>query len=151
MADRVCRDGEATTWERRDTPAAAKAYYLRVIQPLSGAGVRSNREMSTLCSALDHLAQGRPSYAADILTMRLKSVEMASRDGNWDRAQYLELVEQDNLPLTSMEEEYMVNKELELQRKLKGRGKGPSFASSSWHYDGDMQQLGKETGAGTCE
>ena len=48
--------------------------------------MRNNREIATLAVALDHLALGRTAFAADVLTMRLKSVEMASRDGHWDRA-----------------------------------------------------------------
>ena len=96
MSDRVCREGEAASWGRYDTPAVAKGYYLRVLRPSSGGSLRNQREMHTLCVALDHLGQGRPSFAADLLTRRLMAVEMANRDGNWDRAQFLELIESED-------------------------------------------------------
>ena len=96
MSDRVCREGEAASWGRYDTPAVAKGYYLRVLRPSSGGSLRNQREMHTLCVALDHLGQGRPSFAADLLTRRLMAVEMANRGGNWDRAQFLELIESED-------------------------------------------------------
>ncbi|CAK0829767.1 unnamed protein product, partial [Prorocentrum cordatum] len=136
MADKVGREGEAHAWEKNDTPAAAKSYYLRVLQPLTGAGLRNNREMATLCAALDHLARGRTAFAADVLTMRLKAVEMASRHGNWDRAQFLELVEKDDTTLTTMGKEQMATQELAMQRKLESRGKGHGF-DNEWRNSGN--------------
>eukprot|EP00959_Pyramimonas_sp_CCMP1952_P007461 155970-Pyramimonas_sp.AAC.1 len=75
--------------------------------------------------------------------MRLKSVEMASRGGHWERAQFLELAEKDDTTFTSQAEEAMVAQEVSTQRKLSGVGKG-SGSSSGWgNYGGASWGSGK--------
>ena len=80
MQDKV-RGGEAA-WDVTDTPASAKSYYLRMLEMGAAQGsMRSLREMTTLCTILDHLALGRTRQAADTVAQRLKAVEMACADG----------------------------------------------------------------------
>lgn len=119
MEDRTGRDGEAGSWGRYQTPAAAKAYYLRVIKPALGSGsIRSQQELHTLATALDHCAQGRFREAADVLAARLTAVEFASSAGNWDRAKYMEIVEPDGLTLAGRETQLMATREAERAARL---------------------------------
>ena len=60
MADVISDEGVPRRWKRHDTPACAKAYYLRVVKPEVGpSSVRALREIKTICHVLDHLATGR--------------------------------------------------------------------------------------------
>ena len=124
MEDMVGRDGEAATWDKETAPAAAKSYYLRVLSLGSTAGMRNLREMATLCTVLDHLALRRTREAADVCMQRLKAVRVAARDGHWERAQFLELVEADQEPLVSKDEEHLIAREQELAWRLEKRGSG---------------------------
>ncbi len=134
MQDRVGGDGEGREWANTDLPAVAKSYYLSYISLKSAnAGQRNLSEMTTLCSIMDHLALGRYAQAADVVTQRLKAVEMASQDGDWRRASYIELVPEEGASLVSKAEEQVVQKELESKRSLEG--------SSS--YRGNSQKYGK--------
>ena len=155
MQDKV-GEGEAA-WDVTDTPASAKSYYLRVLKMGAAQGsMRNLREMTTLCTILDHLALGRTRQAADTVAQRLKAVEMASADGHWERAQHLELAPPDQTPLTSKSEEYLVAQELKLKAKVdestlsagannsasswkgqgkdKGASKGSQYWSNQWSY-----------------
>ena len=118
MENRVGRDGEAAAWEAMATPASAKSYFLRVLKLDPVHNRRNLREMYTVATALDHLALGRHRQAADLLTQRLKALELASSSGNWERAQFLELLEQDTAPLVDNAEAMMVCKEADFLRKL---------------------------------
>lgn len=104
-------------------PAAAKSYYYRVLRVThTNGGLRNMREMATLCALLDHLAKGRYMAAADVAGQRLKAVEAAVVDGNWDRAQFLELIEQDGPLLADRGEQHMTARELEFRQRLTGKG-----------------------------
>ena len=75
-------EGEAA-WDVTDTPASAKSYYLRVLKMGASQGsMRNLREMTTLCTILDHFALGRTRQAADTIAQRFKAVEMACADGH---------------------------------------------------------------------
>ena len=127
MEDRVGRDGEAGAWAPDAMPAAAKSYFYRVLRVSHSTGnLRNMREMATLCYILDHLAKGRNMAAADVAGQRLKAVEAAIVDGNWDRAQFLELVEPDGPLLAERQEQHMTARELELKQRLAG-GWGSSW------------------------
>jgi hypothetical protein len=135
MQDRV-GDGEGA-WSKDDTPASAKAYYLRVLSTgVAKGSLRNLREMSTLCVVLDHLALGRTRQAADTAAQRLKAVEMACADGHWERAQHLELVPADQTPLTSKTEEFMVAQELKLKAKVAETTHAVGSSSGSWKGSG---------------
>ena len=67
VEDSVGRGGEATRWERGDTPASAKSYFLRPLRPFTeNVSLRSVREMQTIAVILDHLVLGRSRAAADV-------------------------------------------------------------------------------------
>ena len=129
MEDRVGRDGEAEAWGKEDTPASAKSYYLRVLKPAMerSHSMRNLREMHTLAVILDHLALGRSGAAADVISQRMKALELASSSGNWDRAQFLELVEAETASLVDKQEEMIAVRETELHHRLNGPHGGRSY------------------------
>ena len=125
-------EGEAA-WDVTDTPASAKSYYLRVLKMgVAQGSMRNLREMTTLCTILDHLALGRTRQAADTVAQRLKAVEMACADGHWERAQHLELAPPDATPLTSKSEEYLVAQGLKLKAKVDESTLVVNTSGSSW-------------------
>ena len=58
----------------------------------SAVSQRDEREMSTLSSILDNLADGRLAEVGDVAMQRCKAVELASSEKSWDVAQRLEIV-----------------------------------------------------------
>jgi hypothetical protein len=141
MENRVGREGESRVWKPWDAPPSAKSYYLRVLlHTKPPIGTRNLREMSTICTVMDHLAMGRVGEAGDVLTQRLKAIELSSLDGDWDRARHLELVPQDSASLVNRGELKLVQKEMEAEKKVSlqpssgqswssfGKGKGKSEA-----------------------
>ena len=138
------RDGEAKRWDRCDTPASAKSYFLRVLRPATEkkGSLRDVREMHTLSVILDHLALGRSGAAADVAAQRLKALELASTSGSWEKAQYLEIVPPEGASLVNKEEEYLATKETELHQRLHGRSKGSSF-EPDWNSYGGKGKYGK--------
>ena len=75
---------------------------------------------------------GNSKSAADVLAQRLKSVELAALDGNWERGQFLELVEQDHATLVDQDEKLMISRELELKQRTSGKGRGESGSGKGW-------------------
>ena len=120
MANRVARDGEVTTWKRFEVPPVAKSYYLRVLKG-QGGSIRNLREMESWCTVLDHLAHGRRRMALDFAASRLKAVERANKDGNWARAQFLELLEPEAASLAGKDEEVLISEELRFQNRIYGK------------------------------
>ena len=59
------------------------------------------------------------------------AVEAVVVDGNWDRAQFLELVEQEGPLLADRAEQHMTARELEFRQKLSGQGGWRSSGGSS--------------------
>ena len=147
MEDRVGRDGEAKAWDKDSTPASAKSYFLRVMKPNGekSASIRNVREMHTLAVIMDHLALGRTRAAADVCAQRLKALELASTTGSWERAQYIELVEPEGATLVDKEEEFIATKEVELNRRLHGRGGWQPYEQNWKQHDHDKAK-GKEKG-----
>ena len=83
-------------WDGR-TPAVAQAYTNSVLVPTLSqtqtVSQRYKREMATLAVAIDQLARGEVSSAADTLAQRLKALETAIRDsGSLEAARWVELV-----------------------------------------------------------
>ena len=109
MENQVGRDGEREN-QGNELPASAKAYDLRILKTRSGfqQNARSQREMSTLCVVLDHLAQGRVNQAADIVAARLKAVDQTMVDGNWETSRFLELLPANPESMTTKDERQMV-------------------------------------------
>ena len=107
-------------------PAVASTYFHVVIAPSHrDMGQRNSREARTLCRALDLLAKKETGAAADLLCQRLKALEKSLADhGLWTRAQFLELLPPEGMTLVDRDEDLMVQRENELQVKIKGQGKG---------------------------
>ena len=137
MADRVGRDGElAERGHSRAAPAVAKSYFFRFLRiNLPTAGARTRRELLTLCSALDLLAQGRPATCADVIAQRIKAVERATLDGDWQRAEFLEIIEPETGALTNKDEELLVAREAELRARLAQIGP-PRVVTGGWSSSG---------------
>ena len=141
MKKQVGEDGEKL--EKTSTaPAVAKQYDLRVLKHIAGAkgySVRNQREMTTLCVMLDHLALGRYQRAADVAAARLKSVERANREGHFVHAQYLELVEVNPEGLTSVDENLLVRNESAQSQKSWASSDG-GWQNSDWRQSSDHYQ-----------
>ena len=131
-------------------PAVAKQYDLRVLRQHGNAQgksyFRNQRELTTLCVILDHMALGRYKQAADVVAARLKSVEAGVRDGHFHESTYLELVPVNPEGLTTVDEKLLVKNETLLNRQTPsphaaewtGHGKGGSSNSShSWIPSGN--------------
>eukprot|EP00435_Cladocopium_sp_Y103_P064475 s82_g26.t1 len=111
----------AVTKDPNPTPPAAVHYLMTVLFPQLGAklNLRSQREMKTLCTALDMLAQKLPAHAADVLTQRVKAVERATLDGHWGQAQFLELLNPEQGGLLERDEQVYTSREYLLDMKLR--------------------------------
>ena len=102
----------------------ASTYYHVVLYPAHRMmGMRNGREAKTLCRALDLLAKRETGAAADLLCQRVKALEKSLGDGDWSRAQYLELLPPEGMTMVDRDEELMVQRENELQVKIQGKGK----------------------------
>ena len=91
-----------------DQDAAIVMKYINSIwhgaHPVSEMGVRSTREMKTIGSALDALLSGELAEVGDVLMQRLKALVQSHKDGHWQVAQHLELVDAKGIGATSAEE-----------------------------------------------
>ena len=113
-------------------PAVAKQFDLRILKHQAGPNghnVRNQREMTTLCVALDHLALGRYRQGADVLAARLKSIEAGNRDGHFHKSQLLELIPVNPEGLTTVGEKLLVKNESNLNQN-----NWPSFGESWSSY-----------------
>lgn len=133
------------------TPPAAVHYLLTVMLPKlqSKVNLRSERELRTLCTAVDMLAQQKPAHAADLLSQRIKALEKASKDGHWASAQWLELLSPEEGGLLERDEEVYMSKDYLLDMKLRGyesQRKGNRFESKGDREKGGKK--GKEKGRG---
>ena len=109
----------------KEAPATAHLYFLTILTPALNTKwtARTAREMKCWATILDLLAEGKGPEAADIASQRLKALERSVHDGNtWRRARYLELVDPEDHLLTDKGEEKMMNRELELEEKSRGKG-----------------------------
>ena len=132
----------------KEAPATAHLYFLTILTPALNTKwtARTAREMKCWAAILDLLAEGKGPEAADIASQRLKALERSVHDGNtWRRARYLELVDPEDHLLTDKGEEKMMNRELELEEKSRGKGNW-----SPWDPDlkGGKGKKGKEGGKG---
>ena len=112
----------AVTKDPNPTPPAAVHYVMTVLFPQLGAqlNLRTQREMKTICTALDMLAQKQPAHAADLLGQRMKALEKATLDGHWGSAQFLELLSPEQSGLLERDEHLFTAKEYLLDLKLRG-------------------------------
>ena len=109
------------------TPPAAGHYLLTVMIPQLGgkANLRTQRELRTICTAIDMLAQMKPAQAADLLAQRVKALQKASVDGHWGSAQFLELLSPESATLLDRAEEVYTSNQYLLDQKLKSYDRQP--------------------------
>ena len=161
----VGQDGEKVK-KIGSAPAVAKQYDLRVLKAQSGAvtgaASRNQRELTTLCVILDHMALGRYKAAADVVAARLKSVEAGARTGNYEESSFLELVPVNPETLVTVDEQLLIKNESMLSPKRSsphastwmGHGKGNGNNSSyRWNPSGGGKNKkgggkGKKNGKG---
>jgi len=103
---------------------SAHIYFLTVLTPQLREkwSPRTQRELKCWVTVLDLLAENLAPQAADVACQRIKALEKSVTDGQWKRAKFLELVEQEDLPLTDRGEENMMRKEQEWEDKIRGKG-----------------------------
>ena len=130
---------------RNEVSASAMAFFLTILIPTHGHNMtmRTQRELRTLCSVLDLLAGQTPEMAADIVAQRIKAVELAMTDGDWNRAQHLELIAPEGASLIEKDEAWMLTKEAEVDLKLRGKGRGQSKGSAAWGWSDWSQGRGR--------
>ena len=138
---------------RRDglTPPSAVHYLVTVMGPRLGTklNMRSQRELRTLCTVLDMMAQHRHAQAADLVGQRIKALEKATADGHWASAQHLELLSPEMGGLLERDEEIYTSREHLLDLKLQsyeGWKKGPKSDQKGDQEKGGRK--GKEKGRG---
>ena len=113
MHDTVGEEGESSR-SKGPPPACAKQYDLRVFKRETGPqgiNARNQREMSTLCWVLDHLAMGRYHQAADVVAGRIKSLETGNKEGHFHNAQFLELLPVHTEGLSSTDDKQVLRHE----------------------------------------
>ena len=129
----VGQDGEKVK-KIGSPPAVAKQYDWRVLKVqgpvISGAQQRNQRELTTLCVMLDHMALGRYKQAADVMAARLKSIEAGARDGQYFLSSFLELVPVNPETLVTADEQLLMKNEGMLNQK------GTSSQSNEWTGNG---------------
>lgn len=78
-----------------DLPPVARGYMSQIFlakHPEGTIGMRNLREMRTLTTVLDLLASNQVLQAMDIISQRIKSVELFVSQGHWAQGSLLELV-----------------------------------------------------------
>ena len=128
------------------TPPIAVHYLITMLIPQLGTrlNMRTQRELRTLCTALDMLARGEPAHAADLITQRVKALEKATQDTHWGSAQYLELLSPEAGGLLDRAEEVYLNREYLLELKLKGMDKAAPRGQRSDQKGGQAEKGGKK-------
>ena len=144
------------TLGKKSTPAAALHYLQTMMLPTLGqkVNVRAGRELRTLCTVLDLMAQEKMPQAADIVAPRVKALERACSEGLWGAAQFLELIGGEQQGLLDRAEQYYLSKEFLLEQKLKGlernnprQGKGDQKGLKGRGGKGDREK-GASVGKG---
>ena len=133
------------------TPPAAVHYLLTVMIPQLGgkANLRTQRELRTICTAIDMLAQMKPAQAADLLAQRVKALQKASVDGHWGSAQFLELLSPESATLLDRAEEVYTSNQYLLDQKLKSYDRQPKAPRLDGRGNQDKGgKKGREKGKG---
>ena len=154
MHELVGDDGEVVS-KKGAPPAVAKQFDLRILKHQktpNGVNHRNQREMTTLCVALDHLALGRYEQAADVIASRLKAVETANKDGHFHTAQFLEAIPVNVEGLTTADEKMVAKRETQQSQTSSnsdnawwqsGKGKTSNY---TWIPSKDKGTKGKDKG-----
>ena len=129
------------------TPPVATAYYLTVIanQYREKLTLRTSRELRSLSKALDLIVQDHPERAGDVISQRIKAIEVSLADSSWLRAQHLELIPPEGASLLDKDEMVMANKEQLLDHRLKAALGPPTWRPPA---KGEIGDKGKGKGKG---
>ena len=92
----LCGIRGAGSSESREVFSPVARKYLHTIlfshHPRGEMGLRTARELETLCLIVDELLAKRTSSALDILLQRLKALERTLIDQNWNVSRWFELI-----------------------------------------------------------
>lgn len=147
--EKVCRLGggvHKTGTGAQSVKPCALAYFLTILTPSlkDRWSPRTQRELRVLTEILDHLAEDAGNKAADIIAQRIKALEQSVQDGNaWKKAKYLELIDSDEVTLSDRGELNMMQKEVELEEKFRGKGQW-----RPWEPPNPKGEKGKKDGKG---
>ncbi len=126
LADRVGDNRNAMSWDQRRVMAYVNQIML-TNHPGGGPGVRNQREAVTLGSAIDLLLDGSLASLGDLLMQRLKALETAMQEQNWQSARHQELISPQAASLTNTGEKEMASKvELRMMKLRSATLKGKS-------------------------
>ena len=102
-------------------PPAALNYLLTIVKVMKGTNLsgREQRELETLATALDLLAQGNLSSLGNMLMRRFKSLETTLRDGSQAVASHQELLPPHAQGATSLKERELAAKYFTREETLK--------------------------------
>ena len=109
LADRAGDEGEGT-WHSRKAMAYVSQVMLNQGAGGQGVGLRNQREAITLATCLDHLTSGRLASLGDVLIQRLKALEAAMADQNWQSARHMELIPPQSAALATTGEKDQASK-----------------------------------------
>ena len=122
MYRKVMVEGEAEQVQPCALPIVAKAYHLRVTKTQHpDASIRNMTEGNIIAHVLDHLAAKRFGQAADILSQRYTALEATMSGIPWERARFLELVDEEDNTLVGQHERVLVANESAAEAKLESR------------------------------
>ncbi|CAK0822340.1 unnamed protein product [Prorocentrum cordatum] len=115
MADFLgSQEGEAAV----DATGPIALRYLLTIylpqHPVKEIGVQTYRELRTLAEAVDLLMQGKAAHACDLIVQRLKALLVATTDGSWAAAKWLELIPPRDEPTAIRSEEEELIRSIQL-------------------------------------
>ncbi|CAK0864466.1 unnamed protein product [Prorocentrum cordatum] len=109
-------------------PEVARMYLQTVVfaaRPERDIGLRTSREMRTLTLAIGLIAGGHFLKALDVLTQRFKALEIATDQGNWNHARWVELLPPADVSSWSRTDLREAMREQDLEVRL-GLAPGPS-------------------------
>eukprot|EP00435_Cladocopium_sp_Y103_P013386 s2009_g3.t1 len=135
----------STGWETGTTKVPPLfSLYTRVYVStrLSGGQLR---EFMTLSHASDLLLQGRVSESLDILTQRMKSLELVGQGTGWQLAQKLELIPPLEAGMSSRQEHQIARRENRLDQQVKG-ATSSTFEKGKGKSKGKTSEKGKDKG-----
>ena len=98
--------------------------------PQSSMSLRNSRELRTIAECIDALVAGDLPHLGDLLTQRLKAVQTAVVEGNWNFAQHLELIPTSGSNVVSPAELRAAQRAQIDQMRLQNNGKGGSTRTS---------------------
>lgn len=136
---------QSTVGETPDSFVVFRRYYRQIL--LSKTSSRAiQREMLTLSCALDSILSGNILAALDIMSQRLKALELLTGGSPADLANQVEVLPKELTGLSSAAESRVAQREyhaeLKLAKAMKGKGKAPPTEAP---YKGDPPK-GKQKG-----